>query len=232
MIIIQKHLLRELGFLAAFLLTTSCLLPTSLHSQTIPGVVLDPPVQAGPPQPGQLPNTISAPAMTAADKFDYRVVQSFGLRGFLGAAVGASIGLAHNSPKEWGEGAEGFAKRFGSGFGANISRQTFAFALENALREDSRYFPSEDRTFKKRAWNSVKQVFWTKTDSGGSSFAYARVGSAFGASQLTNAWQPSSTGSFNDGLKRMGIMFGGDFGYNLMQEFFPFTRPKSLRHRH
>ena len=197
-----------------------------------PGVALDPPAQAGPPQPGQLPNTISASPMTAADKFDYRVVQTFGLRGVVGGIVGATIGQAHNSPTEWGGGVEGFAKRFGSGFGTNISRQTFSFVLENALREDPRYFPSEDRSMKQRAWNSVKQVFWTKTDSGGSSFAYARIGSAFGASLFTNVWQPNSTGSFGDGMKRMGIMFGGDLGYNLMQEFFPFTRPSSLRHRH
>ena len=210
----------------------SCLLPTCLHSQTIPGVALDPPVQAGPPQPGQLPNTISAPAMTPADKFDYRVVQTFGLRGFVGAALGATIGQARTAPAQWGGGVEGFADRFSSGFGTNISRQTFAFVLENALHEDPRYFPSEDRSKKQRALNSIKQVFWTKTDAGGSSFAYARVASAFGASQLTNAWQPSENSSFGDGMKRMGIMFGGDFGYNLLQEFFPFTRPRSLRHRH
>ncbi len=46
-----------------------------------------------PQQPGQvpqqtpLPNTVSAPPFTESDKFDFRLVQSFGLRGFMGAAI-------------------------------------------------------------------------------------------------------------------------------------------------
>jgi hypothetical protein len=33
-----------------------------------------------------------------------------------------------------------------------------------------------------------------------------------------------------DGLVRGTISLGGDFGYNLLQEFLPFTRPHTLRH--
>ncbi len=112
-----------------------------------------------PPQPGQLanpagqaadrngvmqlPNTVSAPPFTVGDKFAYRVVQTFGLRGLLGAFVSASIGQGAGSPYEWGGGVEGYAKRYVSGFGGNVSRQTMAFAIESVMHEDPRYFPSE-----------------------------------------------------------------------------------------
>lgn len=185
-----------------------------------------------PQQPGQLPNTVSAPPFTAADKFDYRVVQTFGLRGFVGSGISAAIGQARNSPHEWGQGVQGFADRYGSGFAGNFSRQTFAFILETAFREDPRYFPSEDKSKKLRAVNAVKQVIICKTDDGKSSFAYARVFSTFGSAQFTNVWQPASTGSVGDGLLRGVIGLGADAAYNFMQEFVPFTRPKSLRHRH
>lgn len=199
-----------------------------------------------PPQPGQvagqpkqqpnglekLPNTISAPPFTVHDKFDYRVVQSFGLRGFAGAFVGAAIGQARDAPHEWGEGVEGFAERYGSGLAGNLSRQTFAFVLESAFHEDPRYFPSEDKTYKQRLLNAVKQVVVCKTDSGRPEFAYARVISQFGAGQFTNVWQPPSTASVSSGLIRAVVGLGGDAAYNLMQEFLPFTRPVSLRHRH
>src|SRR5215472_7596027 len=81
--------------------------------------------QDPPPQPGQvaphdqnppdtnLPNTVSAPPFTVADKFDYRVVQSFGLRGLAGSLFGAAIGQARDAPHEWGQGVEGFATRYG-----------------------------------------------------------------------------------------------------------------------
>ncbi len=62
-----------------------------------------------PQQPGQLPDTVSAPPFTIRDKFDYRVVQTFDLRGFAGSAVGAAIGQAPESPGEWCEGTTGFA---------------------------------------------------------------------------------------------------------------------------
>jgi hypothetical protein len=204
--------------------------------------------QSTPPQPGQLPSsqpqqqhvpdvlklpkTISAPPFTVADKFDYRVVQTLGLRGLAGSAVGAAIGQGSGSPYEWGGGVEGFAKRYVSGFAGNFSRQSFAFVLESALHEDPRYFPSEDAPAKVRFLNALKQVVVCKTDAGHSSFAYARVVSTFGAAQLVNTWQPNSTGTVGKGIVRGFYGLGADFAYNLAQEFFPFMRPRSLRHRH
>ena len=200
--------------------------------------------QATPPPPGQvahpnqnpphtkLPNTVSAPPFTVREKFDYRVVQSLGFRGLGGSLVGAAIGQARDAPYEWGQGAEGFAKRYGSGLAGNLSRQTFAFVIESALHEDPRYFPSQDKRKKQRAWNAVKQVFLCKTDNGNSSFAYGKVFSQFASGQFTNVWQPASTGSVTDGLVRAVVGLGGDTAYNFMQEFLPFTRPRSLRHRH
>jgi hypothetical protein len=193
----------------------------------------------GTPQQGQTPDelhdltkTVSAPPFTVADKFDYRVVQSFGLRGFVGSLFGAAIGQADNSPREWGQGVHGFAERYGSGLAGNISRQTFAFVLESAFHEDPRYFPSENKTKKQRAVNALKQVIICKNDSGKSEFAYARVFSSFGAAQFVNVWQPPSTGGVGDGVKRGFIGLGADAAYDFMQEFLPFTRPVSLRHRH
>lgn len=193
-----------------------------------------------PPQPGQvspkgidnLNDTVKAPAFTVRDKFDYRVVQSFGVRGFVGAALSAGIGQAEDSPHEWGEGTEGFAERYVSGFAGNLSRQTFAFALDSAFHEDPRYFPSEDRSKKYRLYNALKQVIVCKTDSGGGQFAYARVISGFGAGQFVNLWQPKSVSTVGHGVERGFIGLGADAAYNLMQEFMPFTRPRSLRHRH
>lgn len=185
-----------------------------------------------PPQPGQLADTMSAPPFTVGDKFDYRIVQMFGFKGLAGSLVGAAIGQAAGSPYEWGGGMAGFGKRYVSGFGGNLSRQTFAFALESALHEDPRYFPSEEKGFKARSWNAIKQIVYCKKDDGTGSLAYARVISAFGNGQFVNTWQPDSTGSVGDGFKRGLYTLGGDAAYNFLQEFVPFARPRSLRDRH
>ena len=212
------------------------LAPLALLAVTLTAVA-----QEKPRQPGQLPdadagamslpNTISAPPFSVRDKFDYRIVQTVGLRGFGGALIGAAIGQANGSPSEWGGGVEGFAKRYASGFAGNLSRQSFAFVLESALHEDPRYFPSQTGPNKARFLNALKQVVTCKLDSGDSSIAYARLISSFGAAFLVNTWQPNSTGSAGAAWRRGMYGLGGDLAYNLLQEFVPFTRPRSLRHQ-
>jgi hypothetical protein len=181
-------------------------------------------------QPGQLATPVSVPPLTVGEKFKYRVVGSFGLRGLLGNFVGAAIGQAMNTPGEWGQGWRAYSERYASGLGGTLSRQVFAFTLESALHEDPRYFPSQEKTKGARLKHLLKSVIMTHTDSGGTQFAYARVVSAFGAGQLVNAWQPRSNGHVWDGIERAFIVLGVDAGYDLAQEFLPFTRPKPLRH--
>src|SRR5947209_3959648 len=135
-------------------------------------------------QPGQLPNAASVPPLTAGEKFKYRVVGSFGIRGLLGNFVGAAIGQALNTPSEWGQGWGPYGERYASGLGGTLSRQVFAFTLESAFHEDPRYFPSEEKTKSARIWHVVKSVVISRTDSGENQFAYGRVISAFGAGQL------------------------------------------------
>ena len=182
---------------------------------------------SAPPQPGTI--APSVPAFTVRDKFEYRVVQSFGLKGFVGAGVGAAIGQALDTPGKWGEGAEGYSKRYVSGFAQNFSRQTMAFGMEVAFHEDPRYFPSTAKDFKSRVRSVVRQSYMTHTDSGREEFAYARYASAFGSAFLANAWQPSGNNSAADGLKRGMITIAADAGYSFLQEFFPFVRPRSIR---
>ncbi len=190
-------------------------------------------VPAGAQNPADLPAqvgpTMKANAMTVQEKFDYRKIQAIGLHGYMGSALGAVIGQVRDSPREWGEGVEGYATRYASGFGTNLSRQAMAFGLETALHEDPRYFPSEEKGFRRRLRNALLQTVVARTDSGRETFAWARMGSAFGAGELANAWQPPSTSTPGRGIQRGLIILGGDLSYNLLQEFIPFVRPRGLR---
>jgi hypothetical protein len=174
---------------------------------------------------------MQAAPLSVRGKFKVDVVQSVGFRGLLGAAIGASIGQATNKPGEWGQGTGAYGERFASSLGGSLSRQTFSFVLETALREDPRYFPSTEHTKKARFWNVVKQTFLTKTDTGRSTFAYASVISAFGAGQLVNTWQPKSNSGVSDGIERGFISLGLDAASNLVQEFVPRLRPHELRQK-
>ncbi|HLJ18445.1 MAG TPA: hypothetical protein VKV15_28400 [Bryobacteraceae bacterium] len=210
----QFHLLH--GFLAASIVGWLFGVPT-LPAQN----PADLPAQVGP--------TKSAPPFSISKKFDYRVVQTFGLRGFVGSAFGSAIGQARDVPYEWGEGVGGYATRYAASFGTNLSHQTMEFTLESVLHEDPRYFPSKEKGFKARMKNVLLQTLVARKDSGGNQFAYARIASAFGTGQLVNVWQPNSTGSVGGGIERGFIILGADTFYNFLQEFFPFVRPRALR---
>ena len=182
-----------------------------------------------PPQPGVLENTLTAEQLNVHEKFQLRVIETLSIRGLLGSAIGAGIAQLSGTPYEWGGGAEGYGRRYGSSFGNAVSRQVFAFGLDSALHEDSRYFPSNETGFGPRVKNVIKQVLIAKRDDGTATFAYSRVISAFGAGQLVNTWQPRSTNSFGDGLERGAFSLAGDLGYFAMQEFLPFTRNSAFR---
>jgi hypothetical protein len=181
--------------------------------------------------PAKVGDTMTAKPFSTKAKFDYRYDQVAGFRGLTGAALGAGIGQLRNAPHEWGQGVEGFADRYASSFGTNLAHQSMEFALETAWHEDPRYFPSREKGFKDRLKNVLIQTVVARKDSGGNTFAWARMAGAFGTGQLVNTWQPRSTGSVDTGLLRGVILLGGDAGYNFLQEFFPFTRPRSLKHQ-
>jgi hypothetical protein len=198
-----------------------CLLALSLSATLFAQNPADLPAQVGP--------TMTANPFSLHEKFEYRFIQTVGLHGYLGAAAGSALGQLRNVPHEWGQGAEGYATRYASDFGTNLVRQSIEFGLEAGLHEDPRYFPSEEKAFKLRLKNVLLQTVVTRTDSGRETFAWARMGSAFAAGAITNAWQPPSTDTPGRALSRGCIMLGGDLGYNFLQEFVPLFRPRSLK---
>ena len=186
-----------------------------------------------PVQPGQLlQDTASAPPLTMGGKFHYRIVSLFGPRDLIGLALGAGIATGFEVPEEWGRGGSGYGLHYVNGLGIALTRQAFAWGLDSAFHEDPRYFPSQEHGFVPRMENVFKQVLICKNDRGGDTVAYGRLVSAFAAAQVAGAWQPPSTQGFGNGLERGVIILAADATISLVQEFIPFMRPGSLRHRH
>ena len=200
-----------------------------LIPSSIPDATASP---TGPAQPGKLlRNTVPAPALTGEEKFHDRVGNVVGLRGWLGTAVGAGLGTAFDVPKEWDTHISGYGLRYASGIGVNLTHQAFGFGLDNALHEDPRYFPSEEQGFKPRFMNVLKQSVISRRDDGTDGVAYRRLISAFASAQVAGAWQPPSNQGVGNGLERGVLILAGESAINFIQEFVPFTRPASIRHR-
>ncbi|MDR3409885.1 MAG: hypothetical protein P4L87_02905 [Formivibrio sp.] len=71
------------------------------------------------------------------------VFDAFGPYPVVGAGVAAGIGQLSNAPPEWHQGAEGYAKRFGSDFGMAATATTTRYGLSEALKEDTLYYQCE-----------------------------------------------------------------------------------------
>ena len=200
----------------------------SRTSKSLLALVFLPLLLIGQTAPGSAPADIAP--LTVEQKLASRAWSTIGPYKLAEVAVLAGYDQWSNTPSEWKQGGEAYGKRFASEFGYVVARQTFAFGLEAAMHQDPRYFPSRQKGFMKRTGSALKQTFVARSDSGRNQFAWARMGSAVGASFLGEVWQPHSTATTGYAMETFGWTLAGDAAYNWVQEFFPIFRPKELRH--
>jgi hypothetical protein len=157
----------------------------------------------------------------AGERFHDYGMGLIGIQAWLGSAASAGIGQWTNSPSEWNQGAEGYGKRFGSRFGQNVAKQTLQLPLAAALHEDLRYHPLKTGSVGGRIWYAVRTSFMVPSSNGtGNTFAFARIGSNFGAGLISRTWQPSSNSGVGDGFESGAITLAGDVGLNIVREFW------------
>ncbi len=159
--------------------------------------------------------------MTRSDRLRNYLVSLAGYQSILEAAASAGISQANHTPKEWGEGAEGYGKRFGNAYAQNAIERTLQYGISTALHEDNRYFVSGQTGFFRRTKYAIKSTFFARHDNGDQSFSFSRIGSAAGSAFISRAWQPRSTTNAGDGAVTFGITIGVDTGFNLLREFWP-----------
>jgi hypothetical protein len=121
------------------------------------------------------------------------------------SAVVAGMGQAEDSTPEWGEGAQGYAKRFGAGYSDYFLGNFFGNAvLPSLLHEDPRYFQKgSGRLINRILWAATSTV-WCKRDKGGWGPNWANVGGNLIGSAIGRVYYPPSDrtvgGTISDGL--------------------------------
>jgi hypothetical protein len=112
-------------------------------------------------------------------------------------AGAAGLSQAINSPRKWGGGPEGYARRFANDMAYNGVRCSLAYLSSNALHEDDRYFGSGKSGVWLRLRHGVVRVFTAHKDDGRTVFATSSLIGIMGASLTSRAWAPDNwqTGS-------------------------------------
>jgi hypothetical protein len=118
---------------------------------------------------------------------------------FLLASVVAGVGQASDSNSEWGQGAQGYAKRFGAAYSDAFIGNFFGNAvLTVVLHEDPRYFQKGTGSSTKRFLWAASSTVWCKRDKGGWGPNYANVGGNLIGAAIARAYYPASERTVGD----------------------------------
>jgi hypothetical protein len=168
------------------------------------------------------------PALTAAQKF--KVVgrslidpSEFVLIGFV-----AGLGQASDSNPSYGQGAQGYAKRYGTSYADNAVENFMASAvLPSVLHQDPRYYQLGRGGFWRRTIHAVSRVVITQSDAGQRQFNYSEVfGAGMAAAISTYSYHPESERSFGNVAGVWSTQIGWDVATYMIKEFWPDLRKK------
>jgi len=175
-----------------------------------------------------LENAGQVPPLTTGQKFKVVARGSFDYiqipwYGFL-----AGISQAEDSEAGYGQGAEGYEKRYGAYYAdGTIENFMTGAILPSLLHQDPRFFQSGQGGFWRRTEYSISRIFVTRTDSGGQQFNYSEVfGSALSAGISTYSYHPRSDRNIGNTLSVWGTQVGYDTITIVVKEFWPDIRRK------
>jgi len=137
--------------------------------------------------------------------------------------VGATAGIqqALNSYRQFGQGAEGFGKRFGADYGTALNHMVITSVLaDSVLHQDPRYFYSGQGTKARRAWYAIESAFRAKGDNGKWQPPYADLIGTTAAAEISNTYYPGSRTQYTLLGRSLMFHFAGLVAVNLAEELF------------
>lgn len=169
--------------------------------------------------------------LSTAGKFRLFAAQSVSPANMGVAAAVAGIGQALDRPEGYGQGAEGYGKRFGANMATGASKSFFGnFLIPSLLHEDPRFFRQGSGSFGQSVKYAFRHVFVTKNDSGGDAFNWSGVIAPIAAQSIANAYLPEHERTVGKTFIRSGRMIGINVGINVLKEYWP-TISKKLGNR-
>ena len=138
-------------------------------------------------------------------------------------AVGITAGIQQkkNSYYQFGQGSEGFGKRFGAAYATAANNLLITSVLaDSVLHQDPRYFYSGRGTKAQRAWYAIESAFRAKGDNGKWQPPYAGLIGAIAAAEISETYYPGSRSQYTLLGRSMMFHFAGLVALNVAQELF------------
>jgi hypothetical protein len=143
-------------------------------------------------QPRYKPDVVLC-SLELKDKFVLFVQDSVNPVAFLGSGFYAGLDQASDKDPTFGQGADGYGKRFAAKFTDQASSKFFKdFAYPAIFSEDPRYYRLAQGTVRRRFVHALGHVFVAHRVDGGHMFNYSEWLGTASAITLANAYHPSN----------------------------------------
>jgi len=222
--------------------------PGSPHSGSVVDSTqdADPPRRVIPPGPAALPAADRSdlpgadfPAasasgfqpMTKADRIDWIVGGTIGLRSLGVGALGAALQTGFDTPREWHRSWEGFGRRYAEREADVAISNSIEAGLGAIWGEQASYVRSSRRGVRPRLGHALQTVFLAERRDGRLAPAWGRYAGNVFNNVIENAWLPSSVTTWQATVVRSVSGFGSRAIGNVWEEFGPDVLHRVLRRR-
>ena len=162
----------------------------------------------------------NAEPLTSAQKFQLAWRTSIDPVTFLGTGAIAGIQQWQDDFKGYGQGAQGYAKRYGASYVTGFSNTLIAGAiLPSVLHQDPRYFYKGTGSIVSRALYAISTVVICKGDNGRWQPNYSNVLGNLAAGGISNIYYPSTDRGFEVTIDNALLGTAGGAASALLQEF-------------
>ena len=167
--------------------------------------------------------------MTPGGKIHFYLQSSVDPISIFASAFSAGYKQAADSVPEWGQGMEGYGKRFASSFGQKAVDRTVRSGMQILLREDPRYFYSDRQGIRPRTFHAIGETFVARKDSGGTRPNYSWLAGMASGVYISHQWHPENDRTAEDYIFSTAVSIGVQSAKNVFTEFWPDIKKKFLR---
>ncbi len=174
---------------------------------------------------GIVPNFYStydwnAPPMGAKQKFELAFRAVTDPVAFVENGAVAGIQQATNTFPGFGQGAEGYAKRYGGAYANHfIGTMLSSAVFPSLLHQDPRYFYKGSGSFGSRAFYAISAAVVCRGDNGQTQPNYSNILGGVAVGGISNLYYPSGSRGVSLVLLNAFIGTAGHAGNNLLREF-------------
>lgn len=138
------------------------------------------------------------------------------------ALLAAGFSQAIDSASGYGQGADGYAKRFGADMARSASDNLFGtFLIASALHEDPRFYVKRGLSPKQSLKYAAQRLVYTRSDSGAQVMNFDGLLGPLASEGLANTYYPKTNRGIGSTFVRYGSDQGWKFAGYVLRQYWP-----------